>query len=170
MSAAPTIRRELLPGDLGVIAAFHGRTYSREYGVDTTFEASVAAGLARAGERGFPGPREGIWIVERDGELMGCLGLTDEGEGEARLRWFVLDASLRGQGLGRRLLGELMTKAGQAGYRRIALETFSELEAAAHLYRELGFELVWEDKRPRWGRREFTYQRYELELASVAAA
>jgi ribosomal protein S18 acetylase RimI-like enzyme len=168
VSIAPTIRRELHPGDLGAIVALHGRVYLPEYGVDSTFEASVASTVAGAGERGFPGPRERVWIVEADGEIRGCLGLTDEGDGEARLRWFVFETSLRSQGLGRRLLGELLAEARRSGYRRITLETFSELEAAAHLYREHGFELVWEDRRPRWGRTDFTYQRYELKLSQSA--
>jgi GNAT superfamily N-acetyltransferase len=96
--------------------------------------------------------------------MVGCLGLTDEGAGEARLRWFVLDPPLRGRGFGRALLNELFAKAEAVGYERITLETFSDLAAAAHLYRERGFELIWEDTRPRWGRPAVTYQHYELEL------
>jgi N-acetylglutamate synthase-like GNAT family acetyltransferase len=163
------IRRHLLPGDLGEITALHGRIYAEEWGHDATFEAMVAAGLADPAGRGWPGPTEGVWIVEEDGRIAGCLGLTDEGEGEGRLRWFVLHPSLRGRGLGRTLLGELFAKAEQVGYRRITLETFSDLEAAAHLYREHGFELVWEDTRPRWGRAAVTYQRYELVLVPAAS-
>jgi ribosomal protein S18 acetylase RimI-like enzyme len=96
----------------------------------------------------------------------GSLGLTDEGDGEARLRWFVLDPDLRGQGLGRRLLEEFLAEAKRFGHRRIVLETFSDLRAAAHLYRGHGFELVWAETKPRWGRADFTYQRYELDLAA----
>ena len=160
----PSIRRELLPGDLGEIVALHGRLYSREYGHDETFEAMVAASVVDAAAQGFPGPREGIWVVEEDGKMVGSLGLTDEGDGEARVRWFLVEPSLRGQGLGRVLLDELFAKVEQAAYTRITLETFSDLEAAAHLYREHGLELVWEDTRPRWGRPAVTYQRYERAL------
>ncbi len=164
MSAVPQVRRELRHGDIGAIVAHHGRVYGREYGVDARFEAHVAASLARAAARGWPGEREGIWLVEVDGELAGSIGLTDEGNDEATLRWFVLNRELRGQGLGRRLLGEVLATAEEAGYARIGLETFSELEAAAHLYREHGFELIWAETAPRWGRAEITYQRYELAL------
>jgi ribosomal protein S18 acetylase RimI-like enzyme len=163
------IRRHLEPGDLGEIVAFHGRIYGEEWGNDSTFEAMVATSVAEPGIRGFPSPREGIWIVEEDGRLVGCLGLTDEGDGEGRLRWFVFEPALRGRGLGRRLLDELFAKAEREGYERITLETFSDLEAAAHLYRERGFELVWEDTRPRWGRSAVTYQRYELALVPAAS-
>jgi N-acetylglutamate synthase-like GNAT family acetyltransferase len=168
MSAGPTIRRRLLPGDLGAIVAMHGRLYARDYGLDETFEASVAAGVAGAAARGWPGPREGVWMVEHESRLAGCLGLTDEGEDEAKLRWFLLDPSLHGRALGRRLLEELLQKAEASAYRGVSLETFSELRAAAHLYRSHGFRLVSAETGPRWGRAELTYQRYRLDLTPAA--
>jgi N-acetylglutamate synthase-like GNAT family acetyltransferase len=168
MSGGIDIRRRLRPGDLGEIVAFHGRTYGREYGVDSRFEAMVASSVAETGRRGFPGERERVWIVERDGELAGCLALTDEGDAGV-IRWFVLDPAVRGQGLGRRLLAELMSDAEALGYERLRLETFSDLRVAARMYRSYGFEVVEEDTRPRWGRDSITYQHYELELAGARA-
>ena len=165
----PTIRSDLRPGDLGAIVAHHGRLYADEYGVDSSFEAFVASAVARAGVRGFPSDREEIRIVELDGEHAGSIGLTDEGDESAAIRWFVLDREIRGKGLGRRLLLELLTRAGELGYRRVWLETFSELRAAACLYREHGFEVTSADTAPRWGRDAITYQRYELELETDLA-
>ena len=124
----------------------------REYGVDPTFEAHVAASVAEAGRRGFPAEREGLWIVEAAGRHAGSIALTDEGDGVATVRWVVLDPGLRGRGLGRRLLGEVVAEAEGHGYRLLKLETFSELRAAAHLYREHGFELISAETGPRWGR------------------
>jgi N-acetylglutamate synthase-like GNAT family acetyltransferase len=167
--SAVEIRRELRPGDLGAIVAHHGQVYRPEFGVDATFEGHVAASVARVANRGFPTEREAIWIVERDGRHAGSLALSDEGDDTAILRWFVLDAELRGGGLGRRLLGELLASAREWGYGRILLETFSELRVAARLYRNHGFRLVSEDTAPRWGRDSITYQRYELELAREVA-
>jgi GNAT superfamily N-acetyltransferase len=158
------IRRDVAPGDAEAVVALHARVYLPEYGLDWTFVKHVAASVTRAVERGWPSEREGIWLVERAGATAGSIGLTDEGGGEAALRWFVLEPELRGSGLGRRLLGEVLATAADQGYERIGLETFSELCVAAHLYREHGFELMWSDRRPRWGRSEITYQRYELAL------
>lgn len=169
MSPDPIIRRELRAGDLGAIVAHHGRVYGEEYRVDTSFEGHVASTVAEAVARGFPGPREAICLVELDGEHLGSIALTDEGNGEAAIRWFVLSPEVRGRGLGRRLLGEMLARAAEVGYTRVCLETFSELETAAHLYRDAGFELVWADEAPRWGRERITYQRYELELSTVPA-
>jgi GNAT superfamily N-acetyltransferase len=165
----PSIRRDLRPGDLGAILEHHGRQYSREYGVDSNFEAHVAAGLANAALRGFPRPNEALWIVERDGSHAGSLALTDEGDGEGWARWFLLDPAVRGHGLGRRLVDELVAVAEEVGYERIVLETFSDLRTAAHLYRSHGFEVTDAETGARWGRAELTYQRYELLLSRAAS-
>ena len=169
MSPDPAIRRRLHAGDLGAIIAHHGRVYGEEHGVDSTFEGYVASSVARAALRGFPSSREAIRLVELDGEHAGSLALTDEGNGTAAIRWFVLSPEVRGRGLGRQLLGEVLARAAEVGYSRVYLETFSELEAAAHLYRDHGFELVSADAAPRWGREQITYQRYELDLARLPA-
>jgi N-acetylglutamate synthase-like GNAT family acetyltransferase len=164
MNVKTIVRRVLRPGDLGAIVAHHGRVYRPEFGVDATFEGHVAAAVARAAMHGFPSGREAIWIVERGGDHAGSLALTDEGDDVGVVRWFVLDRTLRSRGLGRRLLGNLLETARESGYARIWLETFSDLEAAGHLYRDHGFKLVSEDSTPRWGRDRITYQRYELDL------
>jgi ribosomal protein S18 acetylase RimI-like enzyme len=166
-SAKIEIRRELRDGDLDEIVAFHGRIYGREYGVDGRFEEMVAGAVAEVAEHGFPGDRERVWIVERDGEFAGCLALTDEGEDTGAVRWFVFDPSVRGLGLGRRLMDELIAEAQELGFERLKLETFSDLTVAAGMYRSYGFEIVEEDTRPRWGRESITYQYYELDLARL---
>jgi GNAT superfamily N-acetyltransferase len=161
---ATSIRRDLRPGDLGAIIEHHGRLYSREYGLDSGMEAHVAAAVARAALRGFPRENEAIWIVEREGKHGGSLAMTDEGDGVACVRFFLLDPELRGKGLGRRLLDELLDTARANGFERAVLETFSDLTAAAHLYGQHGFRVVSAETGPRWGRAEITYQRYEAEL------
>jgi GNAT superfamily N-acetyltransferase len=169
MSEDIEIRRKLRPGDLGAIVALHGRLYSAEFGVDSTFESMVASSVAKAGEGGFPGLREGLWIVERNGEIGGSMAYTDEGGGVAMVRWVLFEPQLRGRGLGRQLLGELLDEVEVHGYSRVALLTFSDLRTAAHLYRAHGFEVVWAETGPRWGRAEITYQRYELALPRAGA-
>jgi ribosomal protein S18 acetylase RimI-like enzyme len=164
----PTIRDELQPGDMEAIVAHHRRVYGEEYDVDYRFGDFVDAAVKRAAERGFPGEREAIRIVELDGEHAGSIGLTDEGGDEAAIRWVVFSPEVRGQGLGRRLLHEMLAFAEEQGYRRVWLETFSELTAAAHLYLDAGFVVTDADTAPRWGRESITMQRYELELEARA--
>jgi ribosomal protein S18 acetylase RimI-like enzyme len=163
-----TVRDEFRSGDLEAIVAHHRRIYGEEYGVDSRFGDFVAAAVTRAAERGFPTERETIRIVELDGEHAGSIGLSDEGDGEAAIRWVVLSPEVRGKGLGRRLLGAMLAFAEDQGYRRVWLETFSELTVAAQLYRECGFVVTSADTAPRWGREAITMQRYELELEARA--
>jgi GNAT superfamily N-acetyltransferase len=157
------IRRELRPGDLDSIVALHARLYPAEHDVDSEFVAHVADRIAEALAAGFPRDREAARLLDRDGELVGSLALTDEGDRVGCLRWFLIDPELRGRGLGRRLVAELIAEARRLGYRQLRLETFSDLRVAAAIYRDAGFELSSEETGPRWGR-EITYQHYALTL------
>ena len=102
-------------------------------------------------------------FVEHDAAVRGCIGLTDQGDGQGRLRWFVLEETLRGRGLGRQLVSELLATARSQGFRRLELETFSALTEAARLYRSVGFNLTWERPRSDWGA-PIVYQHYALQL------
>jgi ribosomal protein S18 acetylase RimI-like enzyme len=159
------IRRELRDGDRDAMVALHQRIYPGGYGVAQSFVDDVAAALDAVIEHGWPDrPGEGTWIVERDGEFCGCLALSDEGDGEGRVRFFLLAPEVRGLGLGRSMLDELMEVAREAEYRVLTLATFEELTVAARMYRSHGFRVVREERGPRWGRERFNYQHYELEL------
>ena len=168
MSIGVRIRRALRPGDLEAIVAHHDRVYRGEYGVDSRFVDQVAATVARAALAGFPGEREAIRIVEHNGGHAGSIALTGENDDVAALRWVVLDRELRGHGIGRQLLDDVLAVARQSDYALVFLDTFSELEAAGRMYRERGFRVVSEDAGPRWGRDHIVYQHYELELRSAA--
>jgi GNAT superfamily N-acetyltransferase len=154
-----TIRRELREGDPEAIAQMHGRIYAAEYGLGGSFEADVECELGRAMARGWP-ERGGVWIVEHGDEVAGTLALIVEDPRVARIRWFLLDPSVRGRGLGRQLLGELVAEADAASHEVIRLETFSELRTAGHLYRSLGFALTSSHEDDRWGR-PLQHQAYE---------
>ena len=158
-----TIRRALREGDVQAIADLHRRVYGAEYGRNEDFVSAVRRGLEKAHRDGWPHQKGAVWLVERRGRLVGSLALTDEGDGTGRVRWFVLEAALRGQGLGRRLIAELLDEARSAEMRKLVLETFSALTAAARIYRAAGFELRWSREREDWGP-PVTYQGYDLEL------
>lgn len=166
--AFASLRRSLRPGDLGAITGLHGSIYADEHGNDATFEAMVGRSVARAAERGWP-DSGGFWAIDIDGELRGCIAFTDEGDGVACLRWVLLAPELRGHGLGRAMIAEVLSEIRSGGYRKAVLETFSDLRTAAAMYRAAGFEMVASETGPRWGRDSVTYQHYELDLASPEA-
>lgn len=157
------VRRHLRDGDIAAIARLHSRVYLPEYGRNQAFVDAIATNVRSAAAAGWPLTAGAVWLIDDDHRLSGSLALTYDGDGVARVRWFVLDRSLRGQGWGGFLLDELIEHARADGLRRLELETFSALRAAGHLYRRAGFELQWERERHDWGS-PITYQGYRLEL------
>jgi ribosomal protein S18 acetylase RimI-like enzyme len=159
------VRTDLRPGDPDQIVELHRRVYGGEWGMNDGFVAGVAKTVADAVSAGWPAAGGGAWLVDRvdHNGLAGSLGLTGEGPGRGQVRWFVLDPELRGRGLGRRMLDELFDAARAQGLRELALDTYSDLRSAAHLYREAGFVVTREVDRTDWGP-PITYQHYELTL------
>jgi ribosomal protein S18 acetylase RimI-like enzyme len=156
------IRRELRDSDLDAVAELHERLYTDEYGLDRRFSDTVRASIEACAARGWPAAG-GAWLVDRGDELRGCLALTHEGPGRGQVRWFLLAPELRGLGLGRRLLDELVAHARAERLRRLELTTFSALATAAHLYRGAGFRVVAARETTEWGP-PIVLQRYDLHL------
>ena len=158
------MRSVLQPGDVGAIVAMHGILYAREHGFDATFEAYVAEPLSAFVLRASP--RERIWVEERNGRLAGCVAIVSAAEDVAQLRWFLVDPSARGTGLGRRLLADAIAFSRESGYRRIVLWTVAGLAAAQHLYRQAGFTPVEAAPARRWGV-DVVEEKHQLDLAPL---
>ncbi len=164
LSGGIQIRRVLRPGDVDGIVELHRDVYATEHGMQPAFWAGVKGTLEDALARGWPDRGGGgAWLIDGERGLAGALGLTDEGDGRGHVRWFVLRPELRGHGLGRTMLAELLAQARDAGMCDLSLETFSALRAAARLYRDAGFRVVWEREIDDWGP-SIVYQHYELRL------
>jgi DNA-binding MarR family transcriptional regulator len=73
---------------------------------------------------------------------VGCGALKFHGGGPAEVKRMWVSAAARGTGLGRRILGELETRARERGVRTLRLETNRSLVAAIALYRSAGYEEV----------------------------
>jgi putative acetyltransferase len=79
-------------------------------------------------------------VVEDDaGRVLGCGGLFPMGGGDVELRKMYFRREIRGQGLGRRLLDDLIAEARRLAFGRIELETASNLSTAIALYQRAGF-------------------------------
>lgn len=159
------IRRELRPGDVEAIGDLHERVYPAEYGLNASFCEGLRRNVAAAHARGWPGAREAVWLIDGERGLSGSLALTNDGDGDdvGRVRWFVLAPELRGRGLGRSLIAELIAEARAHGYTRLELETFSELASAARIYRDAGFRALSSREHHDWGR-PVVFQSYALDL------
>lgn len=160
MDAEIIVRAGLQPGDLGTIVHLHGEYYHRHNGFDTTFEPYVAMPLSELALR--QSSRERVWLVEAKGMVKGCIAIADSGGDIAQLRWFLVDESLQGQGLGRRLLDRAVQFAWEQGYQSIVLWTVDIQEKAIRLYQQQGFVLAEEKSHRLWGR-DLIEQCYRLE-------
>jgi GNAT superfamily N-acetyltransferase len=156
------------PGDLGTVAAMHGVLYGREQGMDQTAEAYIAGGLADlVTARASDGEEAGrLWVAEADGRLVGSIGITKATDGAAQLRWFLVDPSQRGRGLGRRLLDTALGYTRSRGFRAVFLWTIAGLAPAHHLYRQVGFTLTASRPVRQWGL-DVVEQRFDLDLAGA---
>ena len=159
--SAVSLRHDLRPGDVGAIVSFHGLLYAREQGFDVTFEAYVARPLAEMVLRASP--RERAWLAEAGDRLVGCAAIVESSPEIAQFRWFLVDPSVRGQGVGKRLVAETNAFAREQGYASIILWTVAELQAAAHVYRSAGFVRVEEKPGRHWGV-DGVEEKYELRL------
>jgi DNA-binding MarR family transcriptional regulator/GNAT superfamily N-acetyltransferase len=145
----PVQLREGQLGDLGWIFHRQAIIYHQEFGYSDVFETYVSKGLPAFLTNKDP-ERDRLFIAERSGRPVGAVAIQhiDEPKGWAQLRWYYVERSARGKGLGQRLLGTAIAFARTRQYKGILLWTVSDLHAARHNYEKTGFSLAHEDEAP----------------------
>ena len=78
-------------------------------------------------------------LEEKDGSVIGAYGLYPMKNHTCELRKMYLHKAYRGQGLGKLLLEDALSRARQLGFRKMMLETASVLKEAIALYKSYGF-------------------------------
>lgn len=141
-----------LPGMIGRIAEMHGSYYAREHNFGRFFEAKVASGLAEFSGR-LENPCNQIWLAVLNDRIVGSVAIDGEDldQGEAHLRWFIIDDGCRGHGAGKKLLNEAILFCDSVGFSAVHLWTFNKLTTARRLYESFGFTLVKEWEGDQWG-------------------
>lgn len=81
-----------------------------------------------------------IFMAEQDGRAVGCVALLKMADGGYEVAKMTVDESLRGSGLGRKLMDRCIEAGIAAGAPRLYLETNSSLAPALALYRATGFK------------------------------
>lgn len=85
-------------------------------------------------------PPLGVFLVASlDGELVACGGVKTTSPGVGYLKRMWVAGSMRGLGLGRRMLGALESEARALGLTTVQLETNRALAEAIRLYRSSGY-------------------------------
>lgn len=162
VDCGPRLLPGLVHGALAASAALQTRYYAREHGFGVFFEAGRMTDISDFLTR-YNAERDGVWVVVDAGRVLGTIvidGGASDDPSSAQLRWFIMDDSLRGRGMGRRMMATALDFA-RARYARVRLGTFAGLEAARHLYESFGFRKVYEEPSTSWGP-EVLEQRWEL--------
>ena len=107
--------------EFGLVADF--KNLDRELGMFGAGSASTAA----------------EFVAEKHGQVVGSLILAQKDRESLKLCGFYVQANSRGCGAGRKLLEYAINFAESSGYRRILLETWSDMKSALHLYRSFGW-------------------------------
>lgn len=79
-------------------------------------------------------------IEDRDGNLLGTVGVFPIDEDICELRKMYFVPEIRGLGLGSYILQRAVNQAKELGFKRMVLETSSKLLAANRLYVRFGFQ------------------------------
>ncbi|HET7306772.1 MAG TPA: GNAT family N-acetyltransferase [Gammaproteobacteria bacterium] len=80
-----------------------------------------------------------IWLAQRDGEIVGTGVLFCEGEDSYEIAKMAVRPDMRGQGIGRQILTNLIRRFREREGERLWLQTNSRLKNAIALYRQAGF-------------------------------
>lgn len=79
-------------------------------------------------------------LEDKQGNLLGTIGLFPINEETIELRKMYFKKSLRGKGFGKKMLERMIEKARELKFKRIYLETASVLKEAVGLYEKYGFK------------------------------
>ena len=89
------------------------------------------------------GPPVGeLWLVEEDGNFVGCAALRKLEEGICELKRMYIRPSYRGKRWGQELMDVALQTAQSLGYYTMRLDSLQRLEAAVKLYTSYGFQQI----------------------------
>ncbi len=151
-----------VPGAIGRLTELHATYYSQHWGFGLYFESKVATEMSQF-LAGFDANYDGFWVLSVSGKIAGGVAIDgmEAATRGARLRWFIVDPSYQGQGLGNSLLKEAIGFSMRVKLRRLYLHSFAGLDPARHLYEKFGFILCEEHEDNTWGKRVME-QTFEL--------
>ncbi len=133
---APTIREARFPADReAVLNIFREYVASSKTSLAYQEYEQEFANLPGAYAR----PSGCILLVENGAAIVGCGAFRRVNGETCEMKRVYLHPSIRGLGLGRKLVERLIIEARRAGFGRICLDVIPEFKTARQLYEELGF-------------------------------
>lgn len=131
------------PGAVERVVALHMDYYAPHWNFGPAFEKYLNEGLNDFTAR--LNPANDLFLVAKlNGRIVGSVSIDGSGPaaGGAQLRWFILDQTIHGKGIGGGLLARAMDFVREVGHRHVHLFTFEGLDAACRLYEKHGFRLT----------------------------
>jgi GNAT superfamily N-acetyltransferase len=112
-------------------------------------------------DRHYGTARAAFYVARLDGVVVGSVGVERLDGGTAELHRLYLDARLRGRGLGRALVDQVLDWCRDAGVRHLVLWSDTRFDRAHALYERIGFSRTGERTLPGDANetREFRYER-----------
>ena len=125
--------------------------------VESDYDADVADPATH-----YAGPGNGFAVAEHDdGTVVGCVGITDEGDGVSELHRLYVLAEARKDGLGGQLVQWVADQAHEHNARKLVLYSDVHFEDAHRLYLRHGFRCVVFRYAPDpWKSREWGFERW----------
>ena len=155
--------RDFVDDDLDAIIQGQKDLYAREYNLNTDIWRSYMVEAVQDFANRFNPEQDCMLVAEYNGKVSGGAAITHIDEETAQFRFFYLDESLRGKGIGRKLFDLTLEFCQERNYRRVILWTFDTLAAARHLYEEKGFVITEKKQHADWGPL-LTEEKWEQEL------
>lgn len=138
---------------IGSITSLHSRVYSEIAGFSAHFEALVGRNYSEFIMR-LENDNNQTWYAMKNNEVIGGISIDGEDleEGQAHLRWFVVDTNARSMGIGKILLQKALEFCDKNNFDEVHLWTFKGLDAAQNLYERNGFMLTGEELGSSYGK------------------
>ncbi|WP_024877788.1 GNAT family N-acetyltransferase [Saccharomonospora piscinae] len=126
------------PEAVRLVRTYFADVAGRYYGRRAT-EAELDIAIAEDPDNALLPPHGAFLLARQDGLPVGCAGLVPLGHGMVELKRMFVVPSVRGRGLGARLLAAAEDVAAELGATVIRLDTRHDLVEAQALYRTRGF-------------------------------
>ena len=93
----------------------------------------------------YSSPQRAYYVLLENDSVIGCIGLAEYqffGADCCELQKLYVDSAFQGRGLGYSLVRFLEDRAREMGYRKIYLETHTNLQTAIQLYEVCGYQQI----------------------------
>lgn len=130
------IRAAALPDDRVTVEDLF-REYAATLGIDLAFQQFDEELASLPGK--YAPPKGRLLLAYVGAAPAGCVALRPLNDDDCEMKRLYVRPQFRGQGIGRRLVDELIAAARYAGYSRIYLDTLPSMGQAISLYESLGF-------------------------------